>query len=470
MATTPLVTAANTEERNVLMSAMLPESLITWYQEQRRGLGMKAASGATVYGIAAAFYIVGVFLFTLVWNFMGTIYTKLKNNRLIRLLFILIVAFFLFYTVYFLYIRPKSDKPYFAAARDDVVGFFEGFQNAPQDLDTEEAQQPLLNLQPMAMKQTGYIGPTEKGGAFDLDSGLRAAIKSGVRFFTLQIDYLDAKRDPKLFAPVGEPTLVYRDDRQGLISMNGLNLREVTQMFANYAFSEESVGSKFPLVLYLQFTRTPDAVKKPEAYLNFLSATAAALEPLGQFQLANSGEGAFGRQQNELALLRKPVRDLTRKVVFLANVDTSLFRRTAQLGMKEFEPSRDLDAMVHIRVYAETTDDIVGASVLAPGGEKVNAISVSLKRILAMSEKERAAFRDVSKSRFIIATPSQMANPSRKEFDMAYAMGINIVPLNPFGKDKDGLKAILKLWESGKFLKARPVALQTAATTMAANS
>ncbi len=463
------ISGANTAERKALFDMYISEPIVNFFQKIRSALGFKPVGSPGIYIIGGIIFFIGIMLFSLAWKYASIIYTVIGNNPLIKVLLVLFILFLIFYGIYYFFFRPASKANYLDAAITDVKTFFEGFegyegfQTTPKVVDDTLSTIPLLNLQPMTLKQAGYIGPKERDGLFDLDAGLRSALKGGVRAFTLQIDYLDTKKDSGQFPPAGEPALLYRDDSRRLISTNGVDVKVAATMLANYAFAEESVGSKYPLIIYLHFVRTPDPIQKPETYLKFLSATAAALEPLAASQIGNTSEGTYTRQQNELGLLRLPLGNLARKVVFLTNVDTSLFRRTEQLGMKQFEPKRDLDVLTNIRVYAETSEDIAGATGMAPSPEKVHAILVSLKRILSLGEKERAAFRDMSKGRFIIALPTQLQNPTRKELELAYSLGVNLVPIHPFRDDKEEQSRILSLWGSEKLLKVRPPALQTAA-------
>jgi hypothetical protein len=462
-----VVSGSNTEERDALLGLSVPEVVVNWYQEQRRGLKIAPVQGGGIYAIGAAFIIIFMFAFSIAMAFLTKIFNKLIGNKFIRIILILSVLSIVAYLVYYYYYRPNKNVELLAAARTDFKALLENFQNADPGLDSAVASQPLLNLQPFTMKQAGYIGPTIRGGEFDLDMGLREAIKNGIRFFVLQVDYLDVKKDPKKFPEKGEPALVYRDDGGALISANGLRLTDVARNLADYGFSEEAVGSVYPLVVYLHFNRTPDPIKAPEAYVNFLSKTAAALEPLFGNHLSGTSVGQFTRQQNEMDLLRTPVRDLSKKVIYMTNVDTSLFRRAEVLGMKPFESKFDLDYLTHVRVYAETAGDMLGATTIAPTAGKAAAVLVSLKRILGMSATEKAAFAEMSKTRFVIATGTQAKNPAKKDVMTAFeSLGVNVVPVLPFDSNREELKGILKMWPAGKFLRTRPPALQ-AATTVA---
>ncbi len=463
------LSATEQEERSALLNMFVPDFLVNFHQDSRNALGMKPIGSPWIYMIGAVYLLFCMIVITILYMVASSIFGFGLNNPLIKTIFFFFFMFVILYLVYYFGFRPPSKDNIFVAATGDVRRFFEGFENAPPS-SLDPSNQPLLNLQPMAMKQAGYIGPRIQDGTFDLDTGLRSALKNGVRAFTLQIDYLEKKKDPEKFAPVGEPTLLYRNDSGLLISSNGASLKEAAAMIANYAFAEESIGSTLPLILYLHFTRTPNPIKEPEEYLKFLSATAEALEPIQPHVLTNSPEGPTSRQRNEIGVLRTPVSQLSKKIILISNADTTLFRRTEQLAMKDFDQKKDLDAMVHIRAYAETSDDILGASGLAPvNSTNVHAILVKLDRVLKLSEKEKGAFRDMSRTRFVIALTPQMSNPSLEDLRAAYSLGINLVPILPFGNTAEEQARIIALWKPEKFLKERPVALQVGATPSAAN-
>jgi hypothetical protein len=458
-----VISGTNSEEKAKLLELSVPESVVNFYQEQRRALKISPATGGGIYAIGIGFVVAVMFLFSIAMAFLTKIFNRIVGNKFLRLILVLGAMTAAAYLVYYYYYRPNKNIALLAAAKADATALFEGFQNVDPGLDSAVATQPLLNLQPLVTKQVGYIGPTIKGGEFDLDSGLRVALKNGVRFFTVQVDYLEIQKDKTKFPPMGEPAVVYKDDGGYLISANGLSLAAVAKVFADYAFSEEAVGSVYPLVLYLHFTRTPDAVKTPEEYLKFLSKAAGALEPL----FGNHLGGGMTRQRGETELLRTPVRDLSKKVIYMTNVDTSMFRRAEVLGMKPFEPRYDLDYLTHVRVYAEKKDDVMGSSAAEPTPGKAAAVLVSLKRVLGMNDADKNAFAEMSKDRFVIAMGSQMRNPTKRDLTTAFErLGINVVPILPFGDDRDELKGVLKLWSGNKFLRTRPPALQ--ATTVAA--
>lgn len=453
---------ANTKEKMTLEAASVPNFLIDFYQTNRRALGFAPQSGSTLIAIgvviAVVVYIVGSILASLVMGFL--------NQSAVRYFLIGLLVLLGIYLIYYYGFKPDTKAPLIAEARNDIYGLlgkepFQTMQPSPDD------SQPLINLQPLAIRQTGYIGPKERGGVFELEAGLNATLKAGIRFFTLQIDYLDAKKDRAVFAKPGEPTLLYRDDSLVLVSKNGADLAAVAQGLANYAFSEQVVNNGMPLIIYLHFVKTPNAVKEPEKYVTFLRKTAIALGPLLNNHLGLTGDGTFARQQAEATLFTTPISAFQKRVIFLCNADTSMLRNLDTIGMKRLDPKEDLDYLVNARVYAETTADAVGATGLAVNDRvPPAAVLVSLPRILGLGDKDKEAFAQRGKGRFVIAMGKQIdGNPTPKDLRVALGtLGVNAVPMNLFGDKKDELAKLVATWKD-KFYALKPVALHSVRTT-----
>ena len=462
---------ADIKEKATLQTFYIPESVVDWYQAERIGLGYSAPSGGALIVFLLLFVVIFIVVFSTIYSMIRNGVSKVTSMPIVRYILLGLFLAVISYVIYFYSYRKQDDKMLLQSARDDIkslfpnVGSTEGFQNANRTPDAA-ADQPLLNLQPLAVKQAAYIGPNPSGGLFDPESGIQAALKAGVRFFTLQIDTLKTKKDPKKFpGTAGDPILLYRGDGPELLSANGASIKEVAQQLANYAFSEEVLNSKMPLVLYLHFLSTPNAVKSPEAYLIFLSKVAAALEPLFDRHLGPSAEGNFTRQAAEGALLRNPISAIGPKVVIFSNVDTTLFRKPELLGLKPYESRYDLDYLVHGRVFAQTGDDTLGATLVSTGAAAAKPGAtlrlVRLSRIMKMSKKEQDAFAAAARGQFVIAMPSQSGNPSLPDLKNAInSLGLNVVPLNLFGESVADLRAKLALWSSNRFLQVKPVALQ----------
>lgn len=447
----------NTQEKMALQGASIPDFIIDFYQTQRRALGYEAqTSSGTLTTIAISIAVV----LAIIGIILAMILRILIRQPIVKAAILILFCAAIAYVLYYLYLKPSTKKEFAAEVRDDFNALFganEGFQVRAAAPDGEQS---LINLQPLSVRQIAYVGP-EKGGLFDVEAGIYTPLKFGIRFFTFQIDYLDATKDSNSFASPGEPTLLYRDDAMVLVSKNSANLRRIADELGRFAFTEEVLNNTFPLVIYLHFTRTPNATKSPELYLDFLKKTAVALEPLLTNHLGLTGDGSFVRQQAEATLFTTPIKALERKVIFLTNVDTTLFRRPEALGLQRVEPKADLDYLVHARVYAETPADAMGATSVS-AGERPAAVLVSLPRVLGLSTKEQEAFAQRGKGRFVIGMGSQLGgNPTAKQLKVVLeSLAVNSVLMSMAERDKSDLKRKIDSWKN-KFYRAKPLILQS---------
>jgi hypothetical protein len=322
----------------------------------------------------------------------------------------------------------------------------------------------LINLQPLAVKQVAYVGPNENDGTFDTTLGVQSALKTGVRFFTFQIGYLEVKKDSAKFDDPYLPTLLYRDDGGHLISANGANIGEVAKMLATYAFAPQNEAATQPLIIYLHFESTPNPLRETEKYVKFLSKVAELLQPLQEYMIGVSPSGNFQRQQNENALLLTDISTFENTVLFFSNADTSIFRNLKSLGMDNIDPKYDLDYMVNMRVYLDNSSDKIGVSSVPHNGEVPNAVIVPFNTIEALKDDEQDVFATKGKSRFTIAMPSQMKNPSLDSISKALnTCNVNTIALNLFGEPIDDLKKKLKAWGGEPFYKLKAVNYRTVA-------
>ena len=123
----------------------------------------------------------------------------------------------------------------------------EGFANATGvSMETDDLK--LINLQPLTVKQAGFIGPLD-AGVFQEATAVTNTLKAGVRTFFFQVDYHeDANKDSKLFPGVKEPCLLYRDDSGVLTSTNAGSILKMSQAIADIGISN-SVPSQNDQIL-----------------------------------------------------------------------------------------------------------------------------------------------------------------------------------------------------------------------------
>jgi len=422
-----------------------------------------AISALLVFGISLMLVITLIFK---IFNIFTTVGLGEAAPVWKVILFCLTIGFLISFLTY-----PVMIKPFLKAIKWDLYGQvkrvlgIEKFTNPVSEYFGNRLSEyfanplmdtSLINLQSVAVKQAAYIGPSENDGRFDTADGIQSALKVGVRVFTLQISYLEVKKDSSKFDTSYMPTLVYRNDSGDLISSNGANIKEVAKSLATYAFSESIQSSSQPLIIYLHFQRTPNAIREPEKYVKFLSSVAQHLEPLQEFMLGQMPEGNFKRQQSESVLLTTPTSVFMKKVIVFCNADTTIFRNLKPLGLDDIDIKYDLDFIVNVRVYLDDSNDEFGVTTAPLNGEVVNAVIVPFKRLDDLSEDDTDKFAMKGKRRFVIAMPSQMKNPTVESIQKAInKCSVNCIALNLFGDSIDNLKEKLNVWGGEPFYKIK---------------
>jgi hypothetical protein len=287
----------------------------------------------------------------------------------------------------------------------------------------------LINTQALSIKDTGFIGPYPTG-KYDEEDATSKVLKAGFRFLTLQVDYLDTEKNPTLFAEPGVPTLLIRSPTKSLLSGNSGNIQSVASAIANVGFRPEVPNSLQPIVLYIHVNSTPDPVKSPEKYLDFLSQIARQLNPLAPVHLALSASGNYTRQKLERELLMTPLETYNGQVIIMSNVDTTLFRNRSYTT---YAPAEDLDFWVNIRVYLQDAADVLGVSSMAPNSVTPAAVVADLKRVLGITGTLTQTFAANAKDTFTIAMPDRLTNPTPADFKNALDnYGINAIPIDIF--------------------------------------
>lgn len=291
----------------------------------------------------------------------------------------------------------------------------ETFANPPSD-------ELFINMQPPTIAHTGL----DANGSFKVDTAVLAALKGGIRAFTLQIDMLDLVKS-KEFADPGVPTLLYRAPDGSLLSQNSGDIKAVATAIADAAFRPETPSFEEPVIVYLHFVRAPDQVKEAAKYKAYLSKVAAALEPLAPVHLGNDANiGNFHRQLQEEMIIRGPLIAFRGKVIILCNADTSPFKGDTS----STTPKEDLDFWVNMRVYAlDAKDKNIGIAQPYSGQGEPTAVITSLDSIVALGTTEALTFGLKGRDRYVIAMPS--ANPDSGYLDKALnTLGVNMVPID----------------------------------------
>lgn len=463
-------------ERDTFKMYGFPDGFVDWYQGQRSLLGIEPPTVTGMLLLAGAIplmlFVGGKYLLGFIFGMIGLFFmgvTGKLTSDFAKFGFILACLFFLLIillVLFFLYAPVNSIKSNLLGTQKSIGAIYIGFQN--QAKPVPESSYKLLNIQPLAVKQIGFIGPEENDGIFEPSVGIQTAVRSGASFFTLQIDYLEREQDSKSFDDINVPTLLYRNSAGHLISKNGASINEVAKQLANYAFSPDLGASKYPIIVYLHFVKTPDPMKKPTEYLNFLMKVSEALQPIHPHILKDVGEN-FRRQKSEGSLLQLPLTSISNTIILMCNADTTIFRNSQATG-KSINSISDLDSFINMRVYLENEYDRIGVTQPVTDA-KANAVILSYSRLSTMSDSERQNFIMKGKNRFVIAMPAPLDNPTYADLKTILKdTGVNAIPLNLMGTDPEPINKIISLWTAFRpYYMLKQMMLQSYTTPVAPN-
>jgi hypothetical protein len=344
----------------------------------------------------------------------------------------------------------------------------EGFANATGvSMETDDLK--LINLQPLTVKQAGFIGPLD-AGVFQEATAVTNTLKAGVRTFFFQIDYHeDANKDSKLFPGVKEPCLLYRNDSGVLTSTNAGSILKMSQAIADIGFSNSVPSQNDPIVIVLYGARVPaDPVTDPKGYLAYCTKIASQLKPLTPFHLGMTANGDYHRQALAGQLFTTPFKNFEKKVIIVSNFDTSLYRNVKKMGIAPYKPADDLDYWTHAQIFKDDMGLSVGASSLGvtsvsppntPVRAKIYTVD-SMRAVIGAGDAAISAWATKNKNVFTVVVPNSMTNPSYEEIStMIKKMGVNVLPFDFFSFDLSDTKRRLQIWNSATW-NLRPAALR----------
>jgi hypothetical protein len=457
--------AKSTGEAAALKSAGATTEQVTAYQDLEKGLGGTAAvsKGMTT----GAKSITSTISAIPAWIYGGLTFTPKASMSQIGVgIFIYILLFALvLYFLYFLYSKAYPPKPAAtvlvqntkasstasvlnAAMSKSPTAVREGFVDATQ---VSSDDYTLLNVQPLTIKQAGFLGPIQ-AGVFD-DSATANSLRAGFRSFIFQIDFMDTQKDG--FSKPDMPTLVYRGDDGSLLSKNSADISAVTQAMANIAFRPEVPNYTEPVIIYLHILRAPNPINSADEYQTFLSRIASSLNPLAPYHLGMTPIGTFNRQKQESILVNSPLKTFQGQVIVLCNADTSIFRKA------KVNPADDLDFWVNLRVYLNSNEPL-GITQMPPTGVTPFAVVTKMSSLLALSEQQASAFASASKTQLVIALPSQMENPAADKLDiLLHKLGVNMVPLDIYSDDVKDVLPLVAQYNNMTFSPKLPGLLNT---------
>ncbi len=319
----------------------------------------------------------------------------------------------------------------------DVVGITEGFQDCPAQMTATKEEITLMSLQPFSIKQAGFKGQIDSNGnvtsgVFDEADAIQNSLKSGIRTFVLQIDYLETDKDPKDFAVKGEPCLLYKNPAGELISTNSGSIQKVCQALADNAFAATLPQKDDPVLVILYLVRTPEtSISKPVEYIQYLAKIAAQLAPLAPRHLGLTDKGDFHKQALEKDILTLPFNNFQRKFIVATNVDTTPFRKQDALKVT-IETANNLDYWTNIRLYKLNNDENLGVTETTTNPNFVLVSNTTLTNALNNAEQTKSLSNSL-KGKLSIMLPSPDKNPDTDIVNKALdQVGINIIPLDIF--------------------------------------
>jgi hypothetical protein len=388
------------------------------------------------------------------WLYGGLTFAKgATTSQLGVALFIYFIIFCcILYFLYFLYNKMYPPKPAVTAtvqntkASKTVNVLNAVTSNAPAAVEgfvdtVSPDEYTLVNIQPLTIKQAGFLGPIQ-AGVFD-DTAAANALRGGFRSLIFQIDFMDVQKDG--FPAPSIPTLVYRGDDGSLLSKNSADINAVAQSIANSAFRPEVPNYTEPVIIYLHILRAPSAINAADEYKRFLSRIASSLNPLAPYHLGMTPLGTFNRQKQESILVNSPLKSFQGQVIIMCNADTSIFRQG------KVNPADDLDFWVNIRVYLHS-NEVLGITQMPPSGVTPSAIVTKMSTLLSLPVQTADAFASAAKSQIVICLPSQMHNPTNKELDiLLHKLGVNIVPIDIFSETVKEIQPLLAEYNNMTF-------------------
>ena len=438
-------TIAETAERNAIKGVtlyLIPDRWVDTIQNWRRKAGISPAVGV----IVVPMIIIAA---------LGIAFGQIKMGGVAVFHMILrhwVIFLGIFALVCVLYIIKQQINGFTNMGPEGFAVVHSSTKTVPPG-DPERTT--LVNIQPACVKQAGYTGPAEDKGTFKTDVSMMSAIRSGVRMFTLQIDYVETSTRAGFDVP-NFPTLVYRDNGGELISTNGASISDIANKLSTYAFNSDFNSHMQPIILYLHFVRTPDPIMDPTKYQTFMTNVATALKPVQNMILTKADGTDYTKQQAENLLMYTPLNRFERKILLFTNANTSLLR---PLNLPN---DKNLDYMICMRVYLASGDDVLGITMMPSGSNTANAIIVSYRRIMNMTQPQKTAFAQENIGRFVIVMPKPMESPSQDDIQTLFSTcGVNVVPMNLFGETQPAITPQIASWNGQPFYKLKPDMLQS---------
>lgn len=327
----------------------------------------------------------------------------------------------------------------FYKPRLSLYNFMKGTPSIKGVAPIEEDEKVLINFAPLTITQPGFIGPLIDG-VYNEREGVANAIRAGARCFILPIDYHEDANLPKpQFAPAGQPCLLMRDAGGSIRSLNSGSIQKIAETLSSMAFSDTTFTQNDPLMIVLYFVRTPDVNEDPKAYLRFCSRVAKELNPLLPNLLGQTSEGSYNRQAKQDSLFFSNLNQFEKKVILISNIDTTMFRTPEKAGLPAFNPKEDLDFLVHVRMYKDSTQEF-GATSQLSNNQMPRAIVDSLGFYKTIPKERAKSVIDTTKIRWTLAVPLPPSVPDVDTIKIvADNYGVQCIPLRLYEKPTEAL-------------------------------
>lgn len=327
---------------------------------------------------------------------------------------------------------------------------------AIQEQSVSENERSLINFQPLTVIQPGFLGPI-KDGVYNEKEGVTAALRMGARCLVIPIDFFDKDTMAKPFPEPNTPCMLYRDSGGTVRSLNAGDIGKVAQTIADVAWSDLVFQKNDPLILVLYFVNTPP--ENTKRYLNFLSKVAVALSPLTPYLLTQTPEGAYNRQAKQNDLLFVNPTSLEKKLLVFCNVDTKGFRTSTRDFNRTYLPKEDLDYWVHMRIYKNNIDTMMGSTGMPGKNEQAHAILDKTNYYVTMptDASTKNTTVDATKQAFVITLSPEGTNPSKEVATMVLdTYGAQAVPLYLTEYNADFI-SVLSKWTYSWKVKPKPI-------------
>ena len=312
--------------------------------------------------------------------------------------------------------QAKLEQKYDAVERGNLAN--SGLLALPEN------QQVLINTQVFASRYGGYLGPLNSGIYPDDPWAIGPlTYRAGFRLVVIELGMEPDHVTPKMVAIDGKG---YNTEVGGAERKAGY--------LKNYLISlmeTHKSRSGDPLLLYFHFHSYPSPETEPQNFLAFTGAVSKALFAADPYLLRAGPTGTDTRQGQEKKVFFTPVKDLgARPVIVLTNIDTTLYRKLKEVGLRPVHPADDFDLKVHVRVYGE------GDTLK----DKPAAYAASASYWLDTPEKMMSDARARCKESFSIVFPVGVGELSAAQVNTLYNVyGVHAIAFPMFDVEAEAL-------------------------------